>query len=68
MAMAGVYSPLHFVRLNLDLREDLRVWGRILAKYSGQSLFKEGSTLNQELELFADASGVHGFGAFFQGQ
>lgn len=57
-------APRH---LNFDIREDLWTWGKLLDFYN-RSLFMEGPFSNQELELFADASGSPGFGAYFQGQ
>lgn len=68
MATAGVTVPAHFVRLTSALREDLAVWGEFLDCFNGRSLFQDGPLSNRELELYTDASGSHGFGAYFQGE
>lgn len=68
MATAGVSRPYHFVRLSSALRADLEVWSAFLEHFNGRSLFLEGPMSNTDLELFTDASGAHGFGAFFQGE
>ncbi|KAM3921505.1 uncharacterized protein RB166_010897 [Leptodactylus fuscus] len=67
-ATAGVRRPLHFVRLHAGLREDLAVWGEFLARYNGRSLVMGPPVSNVDLELFTDAAGGAGFGAYFQGQ
>lgn len=68
LATAGIRLPSHFVRLSAALREDLGVWARFLEQYNGRSLLLEGPVSSSELELYTDASGAHGFGAFFQGE
>lgn len=68
MATAGVRAPAHFVRLTASLREDLAVWSEFLECFNGRSLFLDGLSSNSELELFTDASGSMGFGAYFQGE
>lgn len=68
MATAGVVKPYHYVRLSSALREDLGVWSTFLERFNGRSLFLEGPMSNRDLELFTDASGSLGFGAFFQGE
>ncbi|XP_041440120.1 uncharacterized protein LOC121400643 [Xenopus laevis] len=67
-ATAGVEKPHHFVRLNKQHKADLVVWQRFLDKYNGCSFWLGDSQDNGELELFTDAAGAFGFGAFFQGQ
>lgn len=67
-ATAGVSMPLHYLRLPQDVRADLLVWEEFLGKYNGRSMWMTPTVTNQDLELHTDASGAHGFGAFFQGQ
>lgn len=68
MATAGMTVPAHFVRLTSALREDLAVWAKFLDCFNGRSLFQEGPLSNRDLELYTDASGSYGFGAYFQGE
>ncbi|KAM4048868.1 LOW QUALITY PROTEIN: uncharacterized protein ACNLHF_015985 [Anomaloglossus baeobatrachus] len=67
-ATAGVLAPHHYIRLSAEHRADLAVWGRFLEEYNGRSLLMEDAGDNFDLELFTDAAGSSGFGAFFQGQ
>lgn len=67
MAMSGVRSQRHYVRLSGDLRADLQVWSVFLDSFNGRSLFLEGPMDSADVELFTDASGAHGFGAYLQG-
>ncbi|KAM4017449.1 uncharacterized protein ACNLHF_007079 [Anomaloglossus baeobatrachus] len=67
-ATAGVLAPHHYVRLSAEHRADLAVWGQFLEHYNGRSLLMEDVKDNFDLELFTDAAGSSGFGAFFQGQ
>ncbi|XP_077309889.1 pancreatic lipase-related protein 2-like [Lithobates pipiens] len=59
---AGVRSPTHFLSLNKEHREDLRVWHDFLEPFNGCALWMSGPVGNCDLELFT------GFGAFFKGQ
>lgn len=68
MATAGAKSPAHFIRLSAALREDLSVWVSFLEIFNGRSLFLADPVSSWELKLFTDASGSHGFGAYFQGE
>lgn len=67
MATAGVSSPSHFVRLPAAIRDDLSIWSVFLEHFNGRSVMLEGPTATSELELYTDASGSVGFGAYFQG-
>ena len=67
-ATAGVSSPNHFVTLGRVLREDLRVWHSFLESFNGRALWMAGPVSNFDLELYTDAAGSTGFGAFFQGK
>lgn len=68
MSTAGVRSPSHYIRLPAVVREDLSVWVSFLDSFNGRSLFLDGPMSNIDLELFTDASGAYGFGAYFQGE
>ena len=66
-ATSGVKLPTHFVRLNREHRDDLRLWHGFLATYNGRSLWMAGPISNFDLELFTDAAGSAGYGAFHRG-
>ncbi|KAM3924807.1 uncharacterized protein RB166_008163 [Leptodactylus fuscus] len=66
-ATAGTTVPHHYVRLGWELRGDLAVWDTFLDKYNGRSLLIDGVTEAFDYELFTDAAGSGGFGAFYQG-
>lgn len=68
LAMAGVSVPSHFACLSTAFRDDLDVWAWFLEQYNGRSLLLEGPMSTADLELYTDASGALGFGAFFQGE
>ncbi|KAM3940651.1 uncharacterized protein RB166_000605 [Leptodactylus fuscus] len=65
---AGMRSPHHFVRLTADVRADLRVWDSFLARFNGCLLWLPEVVRSTELDLFTDAAGSAGFGAYFQGR
>lgn len=66
-ATAGVRQPHYLIRLRREHREDLRVWDTFLEEYNGRSLWMAEGVSNSELQLFTDAAGAVGYGAFFQG-
>ncbi|KAM3936010.1 uncharacterized protein RB166_003095 [Leptodactylus fuscus] len=66
-ATAGVSSPRHFIRLTRDHRDDLEVWASFLELYNGRSLLMSPAVSTVDWELFTDASGSVGFGAYFGG-
>lgn len=65
---AGVTSPRHFIRLNMEHRDDLQVWRAFLDKFNRRSIWMEGPVRNYDLELFTDAAGPNGYGAFLGGR
>lgn len=67
-ATAGVRAPHHYIRLVQDHREDLKVWDSFLTSYNGRTLWQDRVVSNFDLELFTDAAGSGGFGAFLQGR
>ncbi|KAM3909894.1 uncharacterized protein RB166_021519 [Leptodactylus fuscus] len=66
-ASAGVTVPSHFVRLGSELRGDLGVWESFLMQYNGRSLWMGDVVEAADFELFTDAAGSVGFGAYFGG-
>ncbi|KAM3929167.1 uncharacterized protein RB166_006956 [Leptodactylus fuscus] len=66
-ATAGVSVPSHYIRLGWELRGDLRVWDSFLDHYNGRSLMLGNVVEAVDCELYTDAAGSVGFGAYFQG-
>lgn len=64
----GIAKPHFKIRLSAGAKLDLRMWLEFLVHFNGVSAF-----LNREwesssaLDLFTDAAGSIGFGAYFQG-
>ncbi|XP_044128316.1 uncharacterized protein LOC122921997 isoform X1 [Bufo gargarizans] len=67
-ATAGVSAPYHFIRLRKELKGDLRVWAEFLERYNGRTLIMGEVCDCADFELYTDASGGVGFGAYCQGQ
>ena len=62
----GIRSPHHLIRLNKEVKEDLKVWLSFLAEFNGRSFFINDTWQNSsKLGLYTDASGALGFGAVF---
>lgn len=64
---AGVSSPHHTIRLSKELKADLRMWLLFLRSFNSELLWPRAPEPNSVLQLFTDAAGSTGFGAFFQG-
>ena len=54
-------APHHFLRLNMGARADLMWWQTFLQDWNGTSFFPVTDT---SIEVFSDASGTFGCGAF----
>lgn len=67
-AQKGAKKQHHRIRISAGMREDLKLWLQFLANHNGTTLFlqREWAT-NQQLQLYTDAAGSQGFGAYFQG-
>ena len=62
----GIRSPHHLIRLNKEVKEDLKVWLSFIADFNGCSFFINDTWQNSsKLGLYTDASGALGFGAVF---
>lgn len=62
----GVRSPHHLIRLNTEVKEDLKVWLSFLTVFNGRYFFIDDAWQNSDkLSLYTDASGALGFGAIF---
>ena len=63
-----VHKLSHHIYLNKDFREDLDMWGMFLQEWNGHSFFLEDQlTAAPDFQLFTDAAGAVGYGAYFQG-
>ncbi|XP_053556935.1 uncharacterized protein LOC128648362 [Bombina bombina] len=67
MGTKGAKLPEHMVRVNKEMKEDLRVWEAFLDEFNGIRIWEEARSV-EELELFTDAAGSAGFGAYLQGR
>ena len=64
----SVQHPHHHIYLNASSRADIEWWYSFLPSWNGKSIFLDLNwTSNVSLDLFTDASGIHGYGAYFQG-
>ena len=62
-------SQLHYhIRLNADARADISWWQDFLPSWNGTAKFiAPNPTTAADLELFTDAAGTLGYGAYFRG-
>lgn len=62
--MARVAHPDHFVRLSAGFRSDLMWWRLFLKEWNGLSLMRAVGKQLADVEVFSDASGSWGCGAY----
>ena len=61
----GIRSPHHLIRLNKEVKEDLKVWLSFLTEFNGRSFFIDDVWQNtSKLSLYTDASVALGFVQF----
>ena len=59
----------HSIRLNSDAQVDIAWWQEFLPTRNGTAQFVDQQPTDAaDLELYTDASGTHGCGAYFQGE
>ena len=59
----------HHVKLNKDCQSDINMWKYFLGYWNGISFFYDSYLTDaSDIELFTDASGSYGYGAFYQGK
>ena len=59
----------HRIRLNSDAQADIAWWQEFLPTWNGTAQFVDQQPTDAaDLELYTDASGTHGCGAYFQGE
>ncbi|KAM4794908.1 uncharacterized protein WCC33_000060 [Rhinophrynus dorsalis] len=68
LATRGVRSPHHRIRVTKSIRDDLSVWQEFLSEFNGHTCWQQPELTSSDLELFTDASGSVGFGAYFGGR
>ncbi|KAM4652167.1 LOW QUALITY PROTEIN: uncharacterized protein O3C94_014521 [Discoglossus pictus] len=66
LATFGIKQPHHFAKITASIREDATVWVAFLESFNGKALIHTSCQSNIQLALFTDASGAHGFGAYFR--
>ena len=65
----GVKKPWHLIRLSKGAKDDLHMWQVFLHNFNGSTIIPDQFwLLNEDLQLFTDASSTIGFGGYFQGQ
>ena len=63
-----VHQLHHHIYLNEEARADIAWWRDFLPHWNGRAMFLDSNwSSSQSLDLFTDASGLHGYGAYFQG-
>lgn len=61
--ISGVKEPYYRIKLNQELKSDIRLWLQFLEDFNGQCFFPEKYwTSNESICLFTDASGNHSLG------
>ena len=65
-ATCGVNKPYHRIRVSKEMAEDLYVWKMFLDNFNGANIMIDVWD-EHHLDLFTDASGSIGYGAFFDG-
>ena len=59
----------HHIRLTADAHLDMRWWLDLLPQWSGKTLILENHwTPSTSMQLFTDASGTYGWGAYWNGK
>lgn len=66
-ATCGVKSPHHHIRISADMKEDLRIWSLFLDNFNGYTVWQDDFVSAKSLDLFTDAAGSVGYGAYFAG-
>ena len=62
-------KPHHKIRITAAMKDDLNVWDQFLSKFNGRSvMFDEAWIDSDSMDLYTDAAGGIGFGAYFQGR
>lgn len=65
--LRGSKEGHHHVRLTREVKGDLQIWAQFLKSFNGRIIFQGKEVTNEEIQLFTDASGSVGFGAYLGG-
>ncbi|XP_053570053.1 uncharacterized protein LOC128660298 isoform X1 [Bombina bombina] len=63
----GAKKPEHMIRVTKEMRDDLKVWDQFLQEFNGVRIWQEVAPA-VDFELYTDAAGGKGYGAYFQGR
>lgn len=66
-ATCGKKSPYAHIRITKSMREDLNLWSQFLKKFNGHCIWQDDFVSSSSYNLFTDAAGSIGYGAFFMG-
>lgn len=67
MLSTTVNALHHYVKLNVECREDIRMWLYFLSNWNGVSMFYNVNTISSEdMCLYTDASGSLGYGGYYE--
>ena len=62
----GIKRPYHFIRLNTEVKKDLRIWQTFLDSFNGKSFFlEERWSSSYSLCFYSDAAQSKGYGLIF---
>ncbi len=64
----GLSRPHHRVRISKGARLDLLAWLEFLTHFNGVAVFSSVWQSNEAIDLFTDAAGSIGYGAYFNGK
>ena len=67
-ATCGVKHMYHYVRVNKEMKSDLKMWMRFFSGHNGVSVFHDRFWVSNDDEQFhTDSAGAIGFGIWFKG-
>lgn len=70
-AMRGAWQPWHFIRVSVDMKEDILMWLAFIDRFNGCCVFGQQLWLsNREIKLYTDSAGnpALGCGVYFSGR
>ena len=67
-ATIGVKLPHHHIRVTNAMLQDLLVWQQFLKEFNGSSMITQSWSHATYFNLYTDAAGTEGFGAFLDNQ
>lgn len=64
-ATCGVKSPFDHIRLTKPLKDNLKIWYHFISNFNGHTLWQEEMVSSPAIQLYTDATGTIGFGAYY---